>query len=138
MSSKSVCVFVCILQPSMYQYTSLSTLPDRHWLKASISLLVVMGITWLMGVLVLNVNALLPVAYIFTILVAFQGVFIFFLFVVFSKQVQEACSKWWKSKVVESEFLSRHFGEKSIANSTRMVSGYDISEWYSIVQNMYI
>ena len=43
----------------------------RHWLKISIALLVVMGITWLIGVAVFT-EALLFVAYIFTIFVAFQ------------------------------------------------------------------
>ena len=40
-------------------------------MKASISLVIVMGITWIMGVLVFT-DDLLPVAYIFTIFVAFQ------------------------------------------------------------------
>ena len=43
----------------------------RHWLKTSIALLFIMGITWIIGVLVFH-EALLFVAYIFTIFVAFQ------------------------------------------------------------------
>jgi len=42
-----------------------------NWLKTSISLMVVMGITWVIGVLVFH-QALLFVAYIFTIATAFQ------------------------------------------------------------------
>jgi hypothetical protein len=42
-----------------------------RWLKTTISLLVVMGITWIIGVLVFH-QALLFVAYIFTIATAFQ------------------------------------------------------------------
>jgi latrophilin 2 len=46
-----------------------------------------MGITWIIGVLVVEVEELCPLAYIFTIFVAFQGVFIFVIFVLLSKQV---------------------------------------------------
>ena len=92
-------------------------------MKASISLTVVMGITWIIGVLVIEVEALFPLAYIFTIFVAFQGLFIFIIFVLLSKQVRENYAKWWKAKVAESDFLSRHFGEKSLTlGTTAMVS----------------
>ena len=57
-------------------------------MKASISLVVVMGITWVMGVIVFT-ESLLPVAYIFTIFVAFQGVIIFIVLVILSKQVSQ-------------------------------------------------
>lgn len=60
--------------------------------------------------------------YIFTIFVAFQGLFIFVVFVLFSKQVRENYGKWWKAKVAESDFLSKHFGDKSFTlGSTGMV-----------------
>ena len=89
----------------------------RHWLKAVVSLTVVMGITWIIGVLVIKVEELCPLAYIFTIFVAFQGLFIFVIFVLLSKQVKENYAKWWKAKVAESDFLSKHFGEKSLSSS---------------------
>ena len=73
-----------------------------------------MGITWIMGVLVVEVEALLPLAYIFTIMVAFQGLAIFIIFVVFSKQVREAYRKWWKVKVSNSTVLSKYFGDISL------------------------
>ena len=86
-----------------------------------------MGITWIIGVLVIEVEALFPLAYIFTICVAFQGLFIFVIFVLLSKQVRENYTKWWKAKVAGSDFLSRHFGEKSLTlGTTAMVSLYDI------------
>ena len=87
-------------------------------MKASISLSVMMGITWIIGVLVIEVEELFPLAYIFTIFVAFQGLFIFVIFVLLSKQVKESYAKWWKAKVAESDFLSKHFGDKSITAST--------------------
>ncbi len=80
-----------------------------------------MGLTWITGVLVFEVPALFPLAYIFTIFVAFQGVAIFIIFVPMSKQVREAYSKWWKVKVAESEFLSRHFSDRSFSSNNQLV-----------------
>ena len=84
----------------------------------SISLTVVMGITWIIGVLVIEVEELFALAFIFTILVAFQGLFIFVIFVLLSKQVRENYLKWWKAKVAESDFLSSYFGEKHLTLGT--------------------
>ena len=80
-----------------------------------------MGITWIIGVLVIEVDELFALAYIFTIFVAFQGIFIFVIFVLLSKQVRENYAKWWKAKVAESDFLSKYFGEKSLSSSMGMV-----------------
>ena len=82
-----------------------------------------MGITWIIGVVVIDskIDALLPLAYIFTIFVAFQGLFIFVIFVLLSKQVRENYIKWWKAKVAESDFLSRHFGDKSLTTTKATV-----------------
>ena len=66
----------------------------------------------------IEVEELFALAFIFTIFVAFQGLFIFVIFVLLSKQVKESYAKWWKAKVAESDFLSKHFGDKSIAAST--------------------
>ena len=79
-----------------------------------------MGLTWAIGVLVFEVPALLPLAYIFTIFVAFQGVAIFVLFVILDKPVREAYSKWWKAKVKKSDFLGKHFGELSLTQKVRV------------------
>lgn len=94
----------------------------RHWLKVSVSLTVVMGITWIVGVLVVGLEALFFLAFIYTIMVAFQGVFIFVIFIIFSKQVRENYMKWWKAKVAESDFLSSHFGQVNLTARTNMVS----------------
>ena len=77
-----------------------------------------MGITWIIGVLVIEVEEVFALAFIFTVFVAFQGLFIFTLFVLLSKQVRESYAKWWKAKIAESDFLSKHFGEKSLTSST--------------------
>ena len=72
-------------------------------------LVVIMGLTWIFGVLIVEVEELVPLAYIYTIMVAFQGVFIFLILVAFSKQVRDAYAKWWMAKVNESDFLSKYF-----------------------------
>ena len=68
------------------------------------------------------VEELFTLAYIFTIFVAFQGLFIFVIFVLLSKQVRESYRKWWKAKVAESDILSKHFGDKSFTQRTAMVN----------------
>ena len=84
----------------------------RSWLKASLSLVIIMGLTWIVGVLIVEVDELIPLAYIYTIMVAFQGLFIFVLLVLWPKQVREAYSKWWRQQVKESSTLelSKYFG----------------------------
>ena len=76
-----------------------------------------MGLTWIIGVLIVEVKELVPLAYIYTIMVAFQGLFIFLIFVVLSKQVREAYAKCWRAKVNESDILSRYFGPMSTLKS---------------------
>ena len=97
----------------------------RNWLKASVSLVVIMGLTWIVGVLIVAVDELLPLAYIFTIMVAFQGLFIFIIFVLLSKSVREAYSKWWRAKVGESDVLSKYFGDKFTRSTLRSVSSVE-------------
>ena len=97
----------------------------RNWSKASISLTVVMGITWIIGVLVIEVEELFALAFIFTIFVAFQGLFIFILFVLLQKPVRESYAKWWKATVSESDYLSKYFGQANlsstlVSNSTQL------------------
>ena len=95
----------------------------RSWLRSAISLVVIMGLTWIFGVLIVEVEHLLPLAYIYTILVAFQGVFIFFIFVILSKQARDAYTKWWRVKVNESDFLSKLFDTQR-TNTVSSCHGY--------------
>ena len=62
-------------------------------------LVVVMGLTWIIGVLIVEVEELVPLAYIYTIMVAFQGLFIFFIFVAYPKEVRDVYAKLWKKKL---------------------------------------
>ena len=58
----------------------------RQWIKASISLTIVMGIGWLANVLFFT-DKLLFIAYIMTVFIAGQGIIIFILYVPLSKHV---------------------------------------------------
>ena len=72
------------------------------WFKSILPLVVVMGLTWIIGILVVEVDALVPLAYIYTIMVAFQGLFIFLVLVVLSKAVRDEYIKWWKLKIYKT------------------------------------
>ena len=71
-----------------------------------------MGITWIIGIILVVSDGLLILVYIYTIMVAFQGVFIFFLYVALSKSIKDTFTKWWKVRVNESDILNKYFGEK--------------------------
>ena len=71
----------------------------RSWLKTLASLVVVMGLTWIIGVLIVEVEELVPLVYIYTIMVAFQGVWIFLIFVVYPKEVRDAYVKLWRKNL---------------------------------------
>ena len=68
------------------------------WLKAVITLMVVMGITWITGLAVVKIEELLPLAYIFTIVAAFQGVSIYVVLVLLTKNVRDELIKWTVKK----------------------------------------
>jgi len=69
------------------------------WLKSTISLVILLGLTWITGLLVLNVPELLFLAYIYNIMVAFQGVFIFLVLVVMSQSVRDFLIKFIQLKI---------------------------------------
>lgn len=86
----------------------------------------IMGLTWIFGVLIVEVEELVPLAYIYTILVAFQGVFILLTLVVFSKPVREAYIKWWRAKVKKSDLLKKYFGEMLHVTSKTVSSFHSV------------
>ena len=92
----------------------------KNWLKALLSLTVIMGLTWIFGVLIVEVQALVPLAYIYTILVAFQGVIIFILFVVLDSKVRGDCTKAWRSTVKQPDLLSSNFRSSSKSKSVSL------------------
>ncbi len=89
----------------------------KNWFKAALSLTVIMGLTWIFGLFIIQEPSLLPFVYVYSILVAFQGTFIFILFVLLSKSVRDTFIKQWKIQVNQSEFLSKYFGEKLTSNN---------------------
>ena len=94
----------------------------RSWLKVLVSLVVVMGLTWISGVLIVVVDELLPLAYIFTIMVAFQGVWIFFFFILIQEQVRDAYLKLWRTMTKTQTDIHREKNKNTA--STEMVSIY--------------
>ena len=72
------------------------------WLKAIVTLMVVMGITWIIGLAVVEREELLPLAYIFTIVAAFQGVSIFAVLVLLTKSVRDELIKWISNIALKS------------------------------------
>ncbi len=103
----------------------------RSWLRSAVSLVVIMSFTWIIGIMVLNVEALLPLVYIYTIMVALQGFFIFLMFVVFSKSVRNAYKKWWNLKFSQLDWYQKYFKwknqpTKKFKLAQRMVSFYYI------------
>ena len=103
------------------QYGEMKAKDVKKWLKAVASLVVVMGVTWIIGVLIVEVEELLPLAYIYTIMVAFQGVWIFLLFVVFETKVREGYAKIWKSKIKASSLFSNKSTLSTSQNQNNMV-----------------
>jgi len=99
-----------------------------NWLRSALSLVVIMGLTWILGLLVVEVDEMAPLAYIYTIMVAFQGLFIFLIFVIFSKAVREAYCKWWRVKVSESDFLSKHFQDGVVSSRMKEFTDVFVSE----------
>ena len=65
------------------------SLTYRHWLKVSVSLTLVMGITWLVGLLVFRKESV-TLAYIMTVFIAGQGILLFIILVPLSKQVKHS------------------------------------------------
>ena len=75
-----------LLSLILLHFLLLFHLTCRHWIKVTLTLVVVMGIAWIANILFFDVN-LLFIAYIMTIFIAGQGIIIFILFVPLSKQV---------------------------------------------------
>jgi len=73
-------------------------LPTKNWLKAIASLSVLMGFIWIAGVVILDDERLAPLAFIYTMVVALQGFFIFVVLVLVPKSVREDLAKFISSK----------------------------------------
>jgi len=78
--------------------TSKSVKKVLGWFNSAVLLVVVLGLTWIIGVVVVEVEALAPLAYIYTIVVAFQGLLLFLVLVVCSKSVRKGVATLKKSE----------------------------------------
>ena len=110
-------VIFCVVAKVIYNQNRKNTDKSKMrqtciWLRSTLTLVVIMGLTWITGILLVYRPEVAPLAYLYTFMVAFQGLFIFLLFVVFSQAVRQAYLKAWKERVNESDFLSKHFGNK--------------------------
>ncbi|XP_064400246.1 adhesion G-protein coupled receptor G6-like [Halichondria panicea] len=115
----NVCFFImAIVIMCRHQTRQGKSQEISSWLKSSVSLVTVMGLTWITGLLVFDVPALLPVSYIFTIFASFQGVAIFILFVPLSLPVRDAYFKWWKEKLAKHRYQFHFKSTKSAALSS--------------------
>ena len=99
----------------------------KSWLKGLASLIVVMGLTWIIGVLIVEVEELVPLAYIYTIMVAFQGVWIFLIFVVLQKNVRDVYIKLWRTRTKTSDKQINFPSIKTKTSSIEMVSAIIIA-----------
>ncbi len=80
----------------------LTKIEDHHffnWLKSVLSLVVIMGLTWIVAVVIVAREELAPLAYIYTIAVAFQGFLMFLVLVVFVKPVRDYIKTWFEEKL---------------------------------------
>jgi len=59
----------------------------------------IMGITWIIGLTVVVIEQLLPLAYIFTTVAAFQGVFVFVVLVLLTKSTRDELIIWTSIKI---------------------------------------
>ena len=99
-------------------------------LKALISLAVVMGLTWLFGVLVSVKRPQvfqIVVLYVYAVMVAFQGVWIFLLFVLCTKQVRDEYRKLWR-KPTPASYHNSTFRRQVRGNSLCTLCTYIVSD----------
>ncbi|XP_019858481.1 PREDICTED: adhesion G protein-coupled receptor L2-like [Amphimedon queenslandica] len=102
----------------------------KYWIKAFLSLTIVMGIGYIVNILFFT-RQLIFIAYISTIFTAGQGIIIFILYVPLSSNVREAYVRWWKKKQANSTILSR----MRFHSSSDTMNG--IKKKKSVVENIY-
>ncbi len=93
--------FTIIAASIMWKKRSISKNKNyaMNWLKSVISLMIVMGLTWIVGVIVVERKELLPLAYIYTIAAALQGLFLFLILIAFQKSVRDELVNWTRAKL---------------------------------------
>ena len=100
------------------QTGKMSAKDARNWLLTLVSLVVILGLNWIFGVVIYEAEELLALAYIFTLSVSFQGVWIFLLFVVLDRKVREGYAKLWRRVVLHSPLFS---SSKEVSQTVIMI-----------------
>ncbi|CAI5441240.1 unnamed protein product [Caenorhabditis angaria] len=90
---------------TVYQHSSGGYMPCRHdvdsgrpirsWVKGSMALGCLLGVTWSFGLLWVDDNKSVLMAYIFTIANSLQGLFIFLFHVMFSDKMRKDAEHWF-------------------------------------------
>ncbi|KAF1765670.1 hypothetical protein GCK72_005623 [Caenorhabditis remanei] len=102
-----LCVNTLVLVKTLctvYQHTSGGYLPCRHdvdsgrsirnWIKGSLALASLLGVTWLFGLFWIEDSGSIVMAYAFTISNSLQGLFIFLFHVVFAEKMRKDVGHW--------------------------------------------
>ncbi|KJH45666.1 Latrophilin/CL-1-like GPS domain protein [Dictyocaulus viviparus] len=76
------------------RHTSNQGMAIRTWVKGSMGLICLLGVTWTCGLLWIDDGHSIVMAYAFTIANSFQGLFIFLFHVVFSEKMRNDISRW--------------------------------------------
>ncbi|PIC45565.1 hypothetical protein B9Z55_005542 [Caenorhabditis nigoni] len=89
---------------TVYQHTSGGYLPCRHdvdsgrsirnWIKGSLALASLLGVTWLLGLFWIDDSTSIVMAYAFTISNSLQGLFIFLFHVLFAEKMRKDFGHW--------------------------------------------
>ncbi|CAI2341611.1 unnamed protein product [Caenorhabditis sp. 36 PRJEB53466] len=89
---------------TVYQHTSGGYLPCRHdvdsgrtirsWVKGSLALVSLLGVTWLFGLFWIDDTHSVVMAYAFTITNSLQGLFIFLFHVLFAEKMRKDVAHW--------------------------------------------
>lgn len=72
------------------------------WTRSVLALIVVMGVPWIFGLIVIEED-FVSLAYIHVILVSFQGLAIFTVIVLLSKEIREPIKKCFATKSSQSK-----------------------------------
>ncbi|XP_052818514.1 adhesion G-protein coupled receptor G2-like [Mya arenaria] len=101
----------------------------RSWLqlKAAVSIFIVLGLTWIFGFLTVD-DTRIAFHYIFAVLNAFQGFFIFMMFTLREKRIRGAwkklcCSKMVKMEATSSTRLQHQSNRSEISTTSKQVVG---------------
>ncbi|KRY39703.1 Latrophilin-3 [Trichinella spiralis] len=99
----------------------------KMWLKGSVMLVILLGLTWSLGFLFVN-HSTLFIAYAFTVLNSLQGVFIFVFQVLMHKKVRKEWNNWARKHFLSKRWSAtrRDYGYNPVGsvNTSKMIKAY--------------